>query len=151
MTGPANAFVLGLNGFFYVNGGTYASPTWTLINNVTDLDNTFEMEEADATNRAASGFEAIMPTIDKRTLESSMIYNPGDTNWQAMLAAYAGRVLQDYLSCDGPVATAGSQGPRFSGYCTKFGRKEELKGVMMSGFTLRPGPAVNPPSWFVAA
>jgi hypothetical protein len=36
-------------------------------------------------------------------------------------------------------------------FVTKFGRKEELKGVMTTPVTLRPGPSANNPTWFTSS
>ena len=143
----ASSYTLGLNGCFYINSGSYGSPVWGLVNNVVDLDNEFSMGEEDATNRAQSGFKAVMPTLDERSAELGMLYNPSDANWQLMLTNYAGRVLMDVTMRDQPIGTSGSQGPRAQMYCTKFGRKEPLNGVMTTPVTLKVGPSANPPSW----
>jgi hypothetical protein len=148
MTGSAVSYTIGLNGLFYLNSGSYGSPTWGIVNNIVDLDTEMQMGEEDASNRAQSGFKTIMPTLDEWSIEGGMLYNPSDTNWQTFNTSRAARTPIDLTLRDQAIANTGSQGPRVpTAYITKFGRKEPLNGVMTTPLAIKPGPGSNPPSW----
>ena len=142
------AYKLGLEGKTYRNTGTYGTPVWDEIPNVVDADLSLEAEEADMTNRAMGGFEAILPSIIKATVEAEMLYDPADTDWTTLLAAFLARTLKEYAVADGAIATVGTQYFRAHMYITKFGRSEKLREGMRSPLTLRPGYSSNAnPAW----
>jgi hypothetical protein len=148
MSGSPVSYTIGLNGIFYLNSGSYGSPTWGIVNNIVDLDTEMQMAEEDATNRAQSGFKTIMPTLDEWSVEGGMLYNPSDTNWQTFLTARTARSSIDFTLRDQIITNTGSQGPRMPvGYITKFGRKEPINGVMTTPLTIKPGPGANQPAW----
>jgi hypothetical protein len=68
-----------------------------------------------------------------------------------MQAAYLARTTVELLCLDGPQTTTGSQGLRAVCKITKFTRKEELNGVVMT--EVKASPAKNSdsaPVWYVA-
>lgn len=144
------SYVLGLSGVLHRNTGTYGSPVWVAIGAIGDLDMPIEAEEADATTRNSGGFEQVLASIKKASIEFDMKYDTTDTNWSALLTAFMAGTPIEFLALDGPVATTGSQGLRVTCVVTKHGRSEKLKDVMATSVTLRPTMAAHAPAWFTA-
>lgn len=142
------AYKLGLEGKLYVNTGTYGTPVWDEIPNIVDCDIALEADEADMSNRSSGGWEMILPSMKKATIEAEMIYDPADTDWVLIRDAWINRTLKEYAVADGAIATTGTQYLRLHAYVTKFGRKEPLREGMKSPITLRPGYSTNAnPAW----
>ncbi len=137
--------MLGLSAKLYRNTGTYGTPTWTLVNNVTDLTGNDSMEEADASTRGDGGFAASEPTLRALELSFGMINKPADTDVAAFLAAYIARTSLDIAVMDGLMATVGSKGVRARYKIHQFPRAQELRGVQTFDVMLKPCVDANPP------
>jgi hypothetical protein len=68
----------GVNWLWYVNTGTTASPTWTLI--TTQQDGNFEIDTniADATYKGSGGWVTSIPTTQKWAASFTCIYDSSD-------------------------------------------------------------------------
>lgn len=138
--------MLGLNARLYRNTGSFGTPTWTLVSNVSDLNANDSMEEADASTRADGGFAVSEPTLRGLELSFGMINKPGDADVTAFLAAYAARTALDLAVMDGPIATVGSKGVRARYKVHQFPRAQELRDVQKFDVMLKPCVDANPPA-----
>lgn len=130
------------------NTGTYASPVWAEVKIVKDVQLNLEDEEADATTRAAGGWQEAEPSIRKGGLEFQMPWDPADTNLTAIRDAYLNRTSIDLAALDGPASGSNSQGLRALQKVFKFSRGEPLNGVATIDVSIKPCYEVtNPPTW----
>lgn len=143
--------VLGFQGKFYYNAGTYASPTWTLIDNVGDIEVTNAAEKVDIPVRRNGGFKAQVPGLTDYMLAWKMVYDPADTKQAALRTAYYAKTPIELLVLDQAVATAGSYGVRSTMSVFKFARTEPLSGPMMVEVEAAPTYAANPPAEFTVS
>lgn len=122
---------------WYVNAGTYASPTWVEITLAKDITVNDSRAEGDSTVR---GFDMTSITPGMRTIQitGEIKYDPADTGCDALYDAYVAdpQVPVGILVLNGPVATAGSKGKRFDAYVTQFGDNEPLNQVKTVPITL---------------
>jgi len=142
MPGP----VLGMNCKLYRNTGSYGSPTWSLVATVRDVTPTIEAAEADMTTRANGGWEAILPSLRKITIETEIPHKTTDTNYAALQAAFVAGSVVELLFLDGLIATSGSTGIRASYGITKWASAETLVDGKKTAITFRGAYSDNPPA-----
>lgn len=130
--------VMSFNGKAYYNAGSYASPTWTLVNNIGEIGVVDAMDWNDVPLRSNGGFKAGIPGLRDIGFTWKMIYNPADTGQSAMRTAYRARSGMEFLFLDQAVATAGSAGVRATYAFTKFARMEEDGKPMMVDVEIKP-------------
>src|SRR5437764_754148 len=92
-------FVLGMNGVAYISATpatasdhttvSTAVSAATAITNVKDLKCNLQVEKADITTRANTGWKATAPTLKDGTITFQMVWKPGDTNFGIMLTAWS--------------------------------------------------------------
>ncbi len=150
MSAPT-APVYGFQGKLYYNSGSYASPTWVLIDNVGDIDVTLESNEVPLNLRSGGGYEMFVAGLIKYGLGFKMMYDPADTAQTALRTAYFARTGVEFLVLDGPSGTAGSAGMRAMMGVFKMPRTEEINGVMMADIALKPTYSANAPAPYTAA
>jgi len=144
----STAVRLGKDACLYRNTGSYASPTWDIIDNVRDLTLGLEMDGADASIRSYGGYAADEPTLLRVPVSFNMNYDTADTDWEALRAAFFGRTAVECLILDRATA-AGAQGMRASFKLHKFGRGEPLAGIQTTDVEMKPCIAINAPAWYV--
>ena len=139
---PTVNYILGMNAKLYEGAisGTDTPTAITAMNevgNVRDLTLTLEAGDADITTRGNSGWRATAPTLRECTIEFEMVWKPGDTVFDAMLAAFLAGTQVELAALDGDKATTGSQGPKGSFGVTKFDRKEGLEDAIIASVTCK--------------
>ena len=93
----------------YRNTGTYASPTWTEITNVKDLETPYAFSEADVSSRAGGGFREKMAGLLDAPINWGMVYDPADTVFVAIQTAAFARTTVEFAVADGAIATNGTR------------------------------------------
>ena len=143
--------VLGLNGKAYRNvGGTYAAPTWSLIDNIRDVTLNLEKGEADVTTRGAQGWRLKAFTLKEGTLDFQMVWDTGDADFTAFKDAYFNDTPILCWFADGLAATTGSQGLKAWFSVGNFTRNEQLEEAMLVDVSLAPTfVSGEPPTWYV--
>lgn len=143
------AFVLGKDCKLYRNTGTYATPTWNIIDSAADVTLELETAEADVTTRGNNGWRANVATLKDASIQFEMVWDPAADDNTALVNAFLNNSVIELLVLDGPVSTNGSQGLRASCMITGFSRSEPLEEAVKTQVTAKPTLAANPPSWFV--
>lgn len=138
-------------GKLYYNSGSYASPTWTLIDNVGEIKRTDEKNETTLNLRISGGNEISIPTTRKGGLEFVMVYDPADTKQAAIKSAYDGDTSIEILDLDGPVATSGSAGRRITMAVSKFNKMSDQPGIYMVEVAMKPTYSTNAPANYTAS
>jgi len=140
--------ILGLKGKTYRNTGTYETPVWTEMKNIKDLSLKMEKGEADATTRGNNGWEAVISSLKKGSLEWAMVYDTDDPDFTALHTAWFADTPIEFAVMDGDITTSGSQGLRASMEVFGFGREEQLTEAMEVPITAKPTYSDHPPAWY---
>jgi hypothetical protein len=141
---------LGLDARLYLNSGTYASPTWSGLNNVRDLTLNLETGEADVSTRANEGWRATVSTLKDASLEFELVIDPEDSGFTTVVNAFLQNEPLEFVVLDGPITgpgSVGSQGLRATFRIASFSRNEALEEAVTASVTAKPTYSENPPSW----
>ena len=132
------AITLGLACKFYRNTGSPSSPTWTVIDNVTDVTMSLSTDIADVTTRGAAGWKAQVPTLKDGTISFEMIADKSDANYTALFNAFLNNTSLDCAAADGPIATTGTTYFRALFSISKFEITEALTDARRASVELVP-------------
>lgn len=137
------AIKLGLDAKLYIDDeSSYASPTWSLINNCKDLTLTLEKNTADVTTRGNNGWRAMVSVLKDATLEFKMIWDTEDPNFVLIQEAFLATAFPDnsinIAAMDGDIESPGSQGLRSIMIVESFTRNEPLEEALTVDVKLRP-------------
>jgi len=141
---------LGLDARLYLNSGTYASPTWSGLNNVRDLTLNLETGEADVSTRANEGWRATVSTLKDASLEFELVIDPEDSGFTSIVNAFLQNEPVEFVVLDGPISgegSVGSQGLRASFRIASFSRNEALEEAVTASVTAKPTYSENAPVW----
>lgn len=142
-------FVLGLNAKLYRRtGGTWASPTWTEVPSVRNVDSTFEAGQWDGSTRG-SKFRKWARTLLDVGFDLEMLHKPGDSHQTALREAWLSGDLVDIAVMDGDIDTPGSEGFRAEMQVMSFSRGEQLEEGLLIKCMLKPGISANEPEFLV--
>ncbi len=130
-------YVLGMNAKIYQGVAGAALIALTEMDNVRDVTVTLEAGEADITTRANSGWRATAPTLKECNLEFEMVWQPGDTGFDAVKTAYLTNTTICLAALDGDRAVSGNQGPRGDFSITNFSRSEALEEAITVSVTAK--------------
>lgn len=144
-------YSLGRDARFYRNTGTWASPTWSDINNVRDLTLNLESDEIDVTTRgtAVNGFKAVVSGLSSGGIEFDMVWDPTDAAFTAIKDAWLNKTTIELAAMSGDIATSGSQGLHADFAVLNFSRGEPLEGVQTVTVSVKPSYSDNAAEWLV--
>lgn len=146
------AHVLGEDAKLYRNTGTYGSPTWDAVNGVQDLTLNQTKDKIELNTRGGGGYKEYVDGLIDVSISFSMIWDSSDADLQAFLDAFNNKTAVEVLCLDGPSATAGSEGIRFTAMVSSAPRNEPLSGALTIDFELSPVKNANAaPAWYVAS
>jgi len=120
-------FILGMNAKIYQGTAGSDLSAMTEMSNVKGVTLTLEAGEADVTTRANSGWRATAPTLRECTCEFDMVWQPGDTGFDAIKTAFLNADTIELAILDQARETIGAQGPKGSFSITSFSRNEALE------------------------
>lgn len=124
---------LGLSGT-----GTVASPVWVELDILTDATLDLSMSEADASNRAAGGFELKEPVLLSAALNGSLKWINGNAKCGMLLAQFLARGVLDLLILTGSNLNDDAKGVRGDFKIFKFPQKQELKEMVSNEVSFMP-------------
>jgi hypothetical protein len=122
----------------YRNTGTYASPTWTEITNVKDLEVPFAFSEADVSTRSGGGWREKMAGLLDAPVTFGMVYDPADTVYTALRTAAFARTTVEFAIADGAIATVGTHYLRARCQILGFTFNQPLEEGAMTDVSLFP-------------
>jgi len=125
---------------FYYNTGTYGSPTWTLIDNVQDLD------VADARASVPVPIRGNWPLILDLIGGRSIVLTWGmvqkqettDAALTALIANYEAGTPTEFAIADQAIATVGCKYQRMICIITKNDQSQPIEGVCTHSFEAKP-------------
>lgn len=122
----------------YVNSGTYASPTWNLIDNMGEVSPTDEFEDVKIPLRANGGFSAGVPGFRDIAFAFKMLFRLDDTVQATLRTKAHARTATEFAFLDQAIATTGATGIRGTFYLKKFNRMEEDGKPCMVDVEIKP-------------
>lgn len=133
----------------YGGAGTYATPDWDLISNVTDLTLGATQEKVDVTTRASGGFREYLQGMIEASVSFKMVYDTGDVAFEDIQEAFWNKTPIEIAVMDGLIATSGSEGLRAHMMVEAFDREENIGGVLMVNVQMSPVKNSNAaPAWY---
>jgi len=145
------ALVLGLDAKAYRNTGTWASATWSLIDNLKDVTINLEAGDADVTTRGGGGFRQSVATLKDGSVDFQMVWDTSDAEFTALKDAFFANTSVEMAFMDGLIATTGSQGLHADFSVTNFSRSEALEEALMVDITLKITKSDNTPEWLTVS
>jgi hypothetical protein len=145
----AAGFLLGLDCKLFRNTNTYATPTWDEITQVTDVNLSQSTAVGDVSNRS-SLFKLHRPGLIDLTLEFTLRYDSGNTDYTTLQSAFVARTGMDVWMADG-TAAAGSKGPRANWMITEFSHEQPLEDGVNVKVSMKPyidATATQVPAYF---
>ncbi len=141
------SYRLGMNCRLYRNAGTYEAPDWQHVRNARDVKLNLEAGEADITTRGNNGWGAVVATLKNATIETEIVWNKADPNFQAFRAAFLAGGSVEVAVMDDDITTPGAEGLRATVAVMNFSRNEELAEAVRASVSLKPTYADNAPEW----
>lgn len=129
---------LGINCKLYYNAGSYATPTWTEIAPVKDLDVTLIMSETDNTTRAEGGAIASEPTLLGMEVTGMIRHDDEDAGFLVMDNAFFQRTAKEYLVHNAANTSENSRGFRSYMKIFNWNQSQGNDAVLYQAFTLKP-------------
>lgn len=137
---------IGQEFYMYFNAGSYASPTWTLVENCRDLDWPAEAAGVDMSTRL-SAYEKQQAGMLSCPINWQMLHDQSDTDFTTIQTAFLARTTKEFAIADGPIATTGTAYFRTAlAAITKFSRSEPLKDAVTVDVSIFPAPDTNAPA-----
>jgi hypothetical protein len=142
---------LGFECYAYRNTGSWASPTWNLLDGVRDATLNLKKDTADASSRR-SKWKLIRSAMRDGSIEIEMLWDRADPDFAALLTAWLNDTQVDCVFLDDPVATTGAQGPRAWYEVVDLTRSEPLNDTVKAKITLHTAYPQNDvtqvPQWW---
>jgi len=147
----------GHNMKLYRNTGTVATPTWTLVGDVSDVgipDLTMGLAEL---KRRSNNFTKNLATlIQSIAIEFTHIHGLGGTNFTAMRTNFLAGTAEEWLVADGDAATSGTEGLRCPVLIEQFPwdqPQEEVSShdIRLATAYMEDGGSEVDPTWLVVA
>lgn len=140
-------YKIGVDCKAYRNSGTWANATWSELTDVSEATINQERGEAELVARGFSEalfFSAIM----RRGVDFQLVYNSGDTDYEAIKDAFHNNTLIDLAFLDGNVNTNGTQGFRAEFNIFQFNVPQPLEEGSVVDVTVRPSArSTQTPTW----
>lgn len=147
---------LGSSWYLYRNTGTHASPTWGLINQVSDVNLALSMNSGEIRLRSLA-YALELPGKLTGSVDINLVQNIDDTTWDNLMVDFLAGDQKQFAVCNGTIATSGVEGFKFFGLIKEMPLDQPLEELVegtMSvafGYTEEPAGTVIPPQWFTIA
>lgn len=144
------ASVLGKDFKAYYNTGTFGTPVWTELTNISGLKTNMDIQQVSARTRASGAYMQSAATGLDFSISWKMLWNLADTGFMALHAAAIALTEKDMIFLDGSATSGSHQGPRISANFGKFSRDEDENNISFVDVECKGGYAFAP-SWFTGA
>lgn len=134
--------VLGMNAV--LKHGPAGARASTTLGNVRNVTLNLETGESDVTTRANNGWRATVATLKDASLEFEMVWEPSDSGFDAIKAAFLGNSAIALLA----LSSATGEGLDADFMITNFTREEPLEEAIMVSVTAKPTLSTRAPAWY---
>lgn len=119
-------------------GGTFATPTWNLVDNVKDVSWALPKDSLEATRRASGALKESEPGRGDFSITGMIMVDESDSDFTAFETAWLADSLLDIMILDGPNSTNGSRGYRMEMKLHEFSEDTADDGILYRNFVLKP-------------
>lgn len=135
---------LGRDAKFYLNTGTFASPTWSAVDQISDLTRGGTWDEIEASTRESVVKMGVAGMLDT-AVTGKLKFVPGDTNQVLIADAFWARTTIDIMVLNGPNTTTGIRGVRFECQVMQNTEDQGLGTAVFGDLKFMPTPTTNSP------
>ena len=136
------AVLKGIDCKVYRNTGTYASPTWALVNPTIEVTVNLENSTFDASNRD-SNYRLQLPALTDISVDFRFHKDKDDADFLALETAAQTRANLDLLILDGLQTVAASDGWRILGFFSSWTEAQPLEDAITVDATYVPAAVAN--------
>lgn len=129
-----------------INGGA-APANLDPMDQVKDVTINIESGDADVSTRGNNGWKANLQTLNDASVEISMVYDPADADYIALLGAFLKKTSIALALLDADKATSGTQGLWADFMVTSIKKGEPLEEAQMVDITVKPALSSVAPQW----
>ena len=141
----STAAYLGRNAKLYLNTGSYGSPTWSEVANISDLTLNRAWDEAEANSRESSMKMALKTLLDG-SVSGKMKFTIGDSNTTTILDALnSPTTALDIMCLNQSQTTTGAYGLRYPCQVTQGNEDQGLGVALYEDLKFMPTPSTNAP------
>jgi len=133
---------LGRDAKLYLNTGTFGSPTWAAIDQISDLTVTAEWDEVDASTRE-SKMKLKAKTLLGAEVGGKLKAVPGNTNLGTIVAALFSDAVVDIMVLNGTSSTNGCYGFRYECQVHAANEDQGLGAAIFDDIKFKPYPTTN--------
>lgn len=128
---------LGISARLYRNTGTYNSPTWSAVNNISDVTVNVAWDKGDASTRASRVKGGAKTQLDL-SVNVKMAVSDTDTAYLAFIGASLDDTRIDVLVLNGDIGTEGVRGFRFDALVYTANEDQALGNTLYDDMMLSP-------------
>lgn len=132
----------------YRNSGSYASPTWNLIDNVEDLSMPMSKGAGEFKTRGRKFILKRGAKIDAG-VEFTLVVDKGDDDLSVLRDAFLNGTVLEFAIMDEAIATVGAEGLRLACEVLEFPIDQPLEDKQSVAVKLAPGISDNDPAWMI--
>lgn len=121
----------------YRNTATHATPTWSLITAVRDLDVARTRGELDSSTRDSKYKKYVAGMLDEG-ITFELTYRNGNADHGALNTAFEAGTAIEFAAMDGAIATSGQEGLRAYMIVTDFSHSQPLEDGVKVSVALKP-------------
>lgn len=144
------AFATGITPKTYRNTGTFGTPVWDEVDNVSKMKIGMKRDKSEGSRRTGAGMKQYMGTLLEFNPTWEMLWDLADTDMTTIRGAFTGNTEIDMIFLDGSSASGAHQGPRISAAFEDFSRDEDENGIVRVSVSACPGIGFVP-TWFTGA
>lgn len=139
----------GKDAVLYYNTGSYGTPTWSAICNVTDVSVSMTKNASDASTRCGDGWVESIPGLRDATVTFTSNFDKSDTEQGVLITSYLTDATVDIYVADGDITASGTyEGFRAVCMVSNMSIDQPLDDVQKINFELRPEATSNgAPEW----
>lgn len=138
---------LGFDCKTYYDPSGVGGSTWNEIKNVGDAKLGLEKGEADVTTREAGGWEQMVGTLKKASIEFKMQYDPTDPAFVALKNAFLQNTTIGMAFMDGDIALSGAEGFQADCAVMSFPWDQALQEAASIDVVVKPTRSSVVPDW----
>lgn len=136
---------LGRNAKFYLNTGTFGSPTWAEVPQISDLTMTRAWDSAEAATRESAVKMGVKTLVDL-AVSGKFKFVIGDTNLTAILDALNSPASTvDIMVLNASQTTSGAYGVRYECQVMEGNEDQGLGAAIFDELKFMPTPTTNAP------
>jgi len=143
------AEIMGVDCILARNSGSYGSPTWSTVSIARDVSLNMERKAGDTSKRGGGGHASELVGNSDTGVEFEVIYDPTDTQFIALQAAYMAKTVVEFAIANGTIATTGTNYLRAHFQLHKFSRTEPLDDASKVSCMIKVAPNANATPIFV--